>query len=90
MGKALPPPPPPRGAPLTPNTALLQARHCAEMLGVSPSYFKVIARDPAFPRPVKLLGDGNVRRWRREDVEEWVRSLPTFEDSGQLVGERAR
>lgn len=35
--------------------------------------YNLLARDPKFPRPVKLT---RYQMWRRSEVDEFIRSLP--------------
>jgi prophage regulatory protein len=58
-----------------PDRPLLNERDLVEWLGVSRvTLWKWRRRDATFPRPV-ILGT-SVMRWRREEVEQWLRSRP--------------
>lgn len=55
---------------------LLSVSESAALLGVSQSrIYRLLAGDPSFPRPIRLLGPRSWPRWRRADLEAWVVSL---------------
>lgn len=57
------------------GTELLTAADVAGMLSVSVrSVWRLRDGCPDFPRPIRL--SGNLIRWRRVDIERFVRSAP--------------
>jgi predicted DNA-binding transcriptional regulator AlpA len=61
---------------------LLVAKEVAAMLGVSRSrFYELLRKRPDFPKKVSLLPDGSLDRWRREDVEEFIRFLDEETDT---------
>lgn len=49
---------------------LLRRERAAAFLDLSPSTFDSAAKDPAFPKPIPLIG--SVRAWHRQDLEAWA------------------
>jgi len=51
---------------------LLNVKHAAALLGVSPNHFRKMGDTGRLgPLPVRL---GRAVRWRREELEEWVKT----------------
>lgn len=47
---------------------------CATLSVSRATVYKLLANDPAFPKPVKLAPRAN--RWRRDELAAWCDSLP--------------
>ena len=54
---------------------LLTAVAAGRLLGVGPTRFYELRREPGFPAPVGLPGQKAAVRYRRSDLEAWVASL---------------
>lgn len=57
---------------------LLSSKRAALYLGVSTSEFQLLRHAEGFPAPVPVPGrgaDSVTRRYRREDLRDWTRSL---------------
>ena len=53
----------------TQNTALLEVRQVAAVLGCSPRHVQRLADRGQMPRPVRL---GALVRWSASEIDEWV------------------
>lgn len=64
-------------APIQPE--LLVAKEVAAMLGISrTSFYELLKKRPDFPKKVALLP--SLERWRRVDIEEFIRHLDQEDD----------
>lgn len=72
----------PRGPkPYEPTALLFNVGHAVRFLGVGDSKFRELARtDPRFPRAIPVPGS-DMKVYRREDLEAYVRSLKPVEES---------
>ena len=56
---------------------LLTAVAAGRLIGVGPTRFYELRREPSFPAPVQLPGQRAEDRYRRADLKAWVASLLT-------------
>jgi predicted DNA-binding transcriptional regulator AlpA len=55
---------------------LLNGLETAAYLGLSPSTFHGLRRRGELPAPVRLSAEYAEARWRRDDLDRWVKALP--------------
>ena len=64
----------------TDTVALFTVQRVAQLLDCSPRHIRRLADRGAMPRPVRL---GNLVRWRREEIEQWIAaSCPNCRQGG--------
>ena len=57
------------------ESELLNAAEIASLLGVSLRTVQRLANKPTFPAPIKLSDDSRLKKWRREDIDDFIKDL---------------